>query len=422
MRTRSINWKRDIRSQVPPKDCALSSNKFPVLVKHSSDISVLLTTAGAWYLRETAMGLQARNHLAGLWISEKNTTGIRKEFYRRCWPFHTLMKPFYHAAPQILVERMFYRFFPAWRTWLLRQPLPPFNVMHAIVGYATEPFQIADRIGALKVVDLPNSHPTSYFGYWQRECDLWCPGHTVPIPRWMFARMNRELEEADLILCASNFVRDTVIQNGIAESKCFVNPFGVDTLTFRRRTELPMKPRFISVGTICLRKGHQYLFRAFEMLKTRVPEAELICVGEYKADFAKERSRWQHMFVHMPSLSHLAVADLMRCCTAFVFPSREEGIARAQIEALASGLPVIGTYEGGATTLIQDGVEGFIVRGNQPHEIAEAMYRLATDSDLNRRMGDAAYIRGAEGNSWRDYSDRLLSAYERALLAKRVAE
>ena len=51
---------------------------------------------------------------------------------------------------------------------------------------------------------------------------------------------------------------------------------------------MPPKPRFIIVGTICLRKGHHYLFRAFEMVKKQLPEAELICVGDYKIDFKRQ--------------------------------------------------------------------------------------------------------------------------------------
>src|SRR2546421_2303648 len=107
------------------------------------------------------------------------------------------------------------------------------------MGYGTEPFDRAERIGALKVLDCPNSHPTTYHGFWQRECDLWCPGERVPIPRWMFARMNREVELADLILCPSKFVYDTMLLNGIAADKCFINPFGVDTKLFTPRQSLP---------------------------------------------------------------------------------------------------------------------------------------------------------------------------------------
>src|SRR6266540_3670900 len=123
---------------------------------------------------------------------------------------------------------------------------------------------MARSSGALKGVDCPNSHPTSYYGYMERECDIWCPGANVPIPRWMFARMNRELETADVVLCPSNFVRDTMVQNGLPVEKCFVNPFGVDTSVFVPRTELAQPAQFICVGMICLRKGHHYLFRAFE--------------------------------------------------------------------------------------------------------------------------------------------------------------
>ena len=101
----------------------------------------------------------------------------------------------------------------------------------------------------------------------------------------------------------------------------------------------------------------------------------------------------------------------MSTCTAFVFPSQEEGIARAQIEALAAGLPVIGTHEGGATTLVQDGVEGFIVRGRDPQHIADAMLRVATDRELNKKMGEAAHKKGAVKNTWQDYGDRLLAEY-----------
>jgi D-inositol-3-phosphate glycosyltransferase len=110
------------------------------------------------------------------------------------------------------------------------------------------------------------------------------------------------------------------------------------------------------------------------------------------------------------------VAALLQSCTAFVFPSQEEGIARAQIEALGTGLPVIGTHEGGATTLVQDGVEGFIVRGRDPEHIAEAMLKVAVDRELNWQMGEAAFKKGALANSWQDYGDRLLAEYAQRFL------
>jgi glycosyltransferase involved in cell wall biosynthesis len=375
---------------------------------------VLLATCGAWWLPHTAKAFESRDALAGFWISAKNSTKVSSDLYRRCWPFHIAMKPFYHFAPQIWQEKMFYVFLPLWRSWVKSQSPRSYNVIQAIMGYGTELFDKCGD-GILKVVDCPNSHPTSFYGYWQRECDLWCPGEKVPIPQSMFARINRDLERADLVLCPSIFVKDTMVLNGIPEAKCFVNPFGVDSQLFKPRSLIPIAPKFICVGTICVRKGYQYLFRAFELVKKVIPNAELICVGDYKRDFAKEKPKWNGLFTHIPHVDHPTLANMLQKCTAFVFPSQEEGFARVISEAMGAGLPIIASYESGATTLVRDGVEGFIVRGRDPHHIAEAMIRVALDSELNLKMGQAAFEKGAAKNSWQDYGDRLLDAFAQKL-------
>jgi glycosyltransferase involved in cell wall biosynthesis len=375
----------------------------------------LLITCGGWYLPNTAKAFNTRGALAGLWISGKNATGVPADKFRRCWPYHLAMKPFYHLAPQIWTESAFYAFFPLWRAWLKRQPWPECSVVQAIMGYATEPFEVAEKINALKVIDCQNSHPSSYFGFWQRECDHWCPGEKVPIPQWMFARMTPELQRADLILCPSTFVRDTMTANGLPEEKCFVNPFGVDTAIFKRRESVPTRPRFICVGTVCLRKGHQYLFRAFDLVKKQLPDAELVCVGNIKTDFRKELPKWRGQFIHHESLNHQQIAGLFQAGTAFVLASVEEGFARVIPEAMAAGLPVVATHETGATTLVRDGVEGFIVPSRDPEKLAGAMVKIAGDAALNRKMGEGAHQKGAVKNTWQDYGDRLLAEYARSL-------
>lgn len=378
-------------------------------------LKILVASCASGWLPHPAKAFETRGGLAGLWIPDKNSTGISARHFRRAWAFHLLMKPFYHCAPQIWRERMFYVFFPVWKAWLASQRWPETNVVQALLGYCTELFDRADAVGALKVADCPNSHPVTYRGFWQRECDLWCPGERVPLPNWMHARMNRELERADVILCPSLFVRESMILNGIPSEKCVVNPFGVDTSIFQCREALPSRPRFVSVGTICLRKGYQYLFRAFHEVKKQMPDAELICIGDYKTDFRRERPKWKGTFTHIPHTSHAELARLLRSCTAFVFPSQEEGFARSLIEALASGLPIIATHESGATTLIEDGVQGLIVRGRDPAHIAAAMLRVASDRALNAEMSKAAFRAGSRENTWQDYGDRLMSEFRSRL-------
>jgi glycosyltransferase involved in cell wall biosynthesis len=295
-------------------------------MKEQKSPRVLLTTCGGYWYRQTAQAFEKRVALAGLWLvgrKKRLTPYLPAEKIRCCWPIHFGMMPFYFYAPQIWSERIFYASFPIWKAWFKAQKFPACNVVQTIVGHGTEAFDKADKIGALKVADSPNSHPASAYGIWQRECDVWCPGEKVPVPQSLFARQDRELKRADVILCPSNFVRDTMIANGLDRGKCFVNPFGVNTSVFTPRVELPVEPRFICVGTICLRKGHQYLFRAFEIVKRRLPRAELICVGDDKHDFRKEKPNGPGP---TPSMRAYPTRNWPNCCA----PVRHSCYCRAK--------------------------------------------------------------------------------------------
>src|SRR5437867_934305 len=116
-------------------------------------MQVLLAACGAAHLRAIARALEDRNALAGLWICDKNTTGVSPERYRRCWPYHLAMKPFYHLAPVGIREQMGMRFFPIWARWIRRQKPPFFDVAYSIMGHGTELHDLARRASALRVID-----------------------------------------------------------------------------------------------------------------------------------------------------------------------------------------------------------------------------------------------------------------------------
>ena len=68
------------------------------------------------------------------------------------------------------------------------------------------------------------------------------------------------------------------------------------------------------------------------------------------------------------------------------------------LEAQAAGLPCVVSDQGGPAELITDGVEGFITRSLDVDDFAEAIRRLATDSELRRQMGDHARQRVQDRN------------------------
>ncbi len=380
-------------------------------------VRALFTGMNSWYLNHTARGFHRYGALTGYWMGNKRPPGIPRELYRRVWPYHLVHKPFLHLPFLDLEERVRWRILCLYELWMRFQKIPEgTNVVQAPMGSCEVLFELVRRRKVLKVFDAPNSHPLTLKQIWQGECDIYAPGYKIPIPDSFFEKVEREIQEADLVLCPSRFVYESMIQHGVSGEKCFITHFGVDTSIFKPREKVPDDPIFICVGSICLRKGHHYLFRAWEKIKPRLsPNARLICIGGVRKEFQKEWSRWKGTFEHYPYLTHESLAQRLLQCTAFVFPSLEEGFARVLSEAMACGLPVIATHQSGATTVVQHQREGLIIPSRNVDAIVEAMLLLAKDKELNSQMGRAAYNSGAQKNSWQDYSLRLLREYSRRI-------
>lgn len=382
---------------------------------------ILFAGMNSWHLNHTARGMLMHDALAGYWTGNKCMDAELRPFYQRIWPYHLIHKPFCHlmfSRPMIdLEERVRWWALPAYDAWIRSQKLPSgTTAVQAPMGSCEALFDLADRAKRpiLKIFDAPNTHPSNLKNVWQSECDRFEMGYQIPIPQSVFRRIAEEIARADMVLCPSVAVKESMVQQGVDEAKCFISHFGVNKAVFKPRTALPEKPTFLCVGSICLRKGHQYLFRAWERVKRELPEgSRLICVGGVRPEFASEWKRWAGTFEHIPALPHAELARLLATSTAFVFPSLEEGFARVLSEALACGLPLIATHESGATTVMQDGVQGIVIRPRDIEGLADAILKLGCDPQLNEAMGKAAARVGQTRNTWQDYSNRLYEEIKR---------
>ena len=99
----------------------------------------------------------------------------------------------------------------------------------------------------------------------------------------------------------------------------------------------------------------------------------------------------------------------------FVCPSHHEGLPLTIIEAMASGLPIVGTNVGGIPDLVTHGLNGLLVEREQPGQLAESLRQLSGDEAMRIRMGEQGYSRACQNHDIERYVDRLLQVYQEAV-------
>jgi glycosyltransferase involved in cell wall biosynthesis len=232
-------------------------------------------------------------------------------------------------------------------------------------------------------------------------------------------REEAEWEEANLIVCGSDFVRDGIARSGGPVERCVVVPYGVDaSFQVPQRAEHRGPLRVLTIGTIGLRKGSPYVLAAARALKGC---AEFRMVGPIA--IREEALLKLREAVHVPGpvprseiLQHYHWADI------FLLPSICEGSATVAYEALSCGLPVVTTPNTG--TLVQDGLDGRVVPADDLPALVQAIADFAEDRDYLGRAAQRARGRGAEFGL-DAYAKRLLNVFstlEHAHQARRVVE
>lgn len=218
-----------------------------------------------------------------------------------------------------------------------------------------------------------------------------------------------EWEQADLIICGSEFVRSSIDKCGGPVDRCVVVPYGIDSsfsITKSARVSGPL--RVLTVGSVGLRKGAPYILAAAKLLEGL---AEFRMVGPINlADKVVDNFR-KHVEVIGPIprselLEHYKWADV------FLLPSLCEGSAIVCYEALSCGLPVITTPNAGS--VVRDGIEGFIVSIRNPEAIAEKVQLFIDRPELLESMRESAMHRSGSFTV-EHYGNRLTKAIKERL-------
>ena len=94
----------------------------------------------------------------------------------------------------------------------------------------------------------------------------------------------------------------------------------------------------------------------------------------------------------LPARHYKETLDLIAGASVFVLPSRCEGLPRVLLEAMAAGVPTIGSDVGGISALVRDGENGFLIPAGDADALEQRLRRLLSDADLRAKMGERGYM------------------------------
>lgn len=267
-----------------------------------------------------------------------------------------------------------------------------FDLVHTHSSKAGVLGRLAAKASGVPAVHTPHGH--IFYGYFG----------TVPtklfvlVERWMARYASRIISLTDIETAESlekgigKLEQYVTIHSGVPLSK-FRGSSPELRAQFRKSMNIPQDSfLFVSVGRLVPVKGFDILLKGFATADFSNRPVFLAIIGD-----GDQRQPLQS------AVGELGISERVKftgkledaqiplaSADAFVLASRNEGMGRAFIEAMASGLPVIGTAVGGIPSILKDGKNGFLVPAENPGALARAMKKLAAHPELCKTMGNYA--------------------------------
>jgi mannosylfructose-phosphate synthase len=219
---------------------------------------------------------------------------------------------------------------------------------------------------------------------------------------------------------------------GFTPKNVEVIPPGLDVERFRPSQpgeekvtgEIPDRYIFC-LSRIDTNKGHDMLLRAFDIVRKKIPDVQLVIGG----GSPKPQKTEQEVFAMMKDIINRhdmgsrvriygyvpdeILVPLYRQAEIFALPSLFEPFGMTAQEAMACGTPVIASKLGGIREVITSGETGLLVDPRNADEFAEGIIRLLNDPGMLEDMGQRAYRHIHEHYSWDAIARRHIAFYNR---------
>lgn len=283
------------------------------------------------------------------------------------------------------------------------------DVFWGFQGSAHDSLIAAKKAGKQATVELATAHVTASKKILGEELKLhpdWADSiDYLEFPAHYEKRLEQEPHLADVVISASKFTSQTLLDDGIAPSKIQLLPLGfeLDHVAYTPKDQQPdgrisKRPlRLLYAGTLTQRKGIKYALEALRMMPKG--EVELHCIGGIQGS-GKALEAYKGEYNFLGRISQYELFASYQNYDALILPTVFEGFGLVIVEAMAAGLPVITTAHSMGPDVINHGENGYLVPIRDINATAAAVASLRSLTDEQYWAMSAAARKSVLNFTW----------------------
>ena len=296
------------------------------------------------------------------------------------------------------------------------------DIVHTWPLGSLRTLKTAARLGIPTVLERPNAHTRFAYEVVRKECEklgvVLSPGHEHAYKPRVLAKEEAEYDAAFRLLCPSDFVVQTFLDQGFSRERLTRDQYGYDESVYHSGQQVRDDQRGLTmlfVGGCAPRKGLHYALEAW-LRSPACRNGKFMVAGAFVPGYAEKLSS---MLAH-PSVEVLGhrsdVPELMRRSDLLVLPSVEEGSALVTSEARASGCVLLVSDAAGAICRHME--NALVHRVGDVDQLTEHLTLLDANRDLLEKLRGAS-LNTADEITWKAAGRKLLSAYKETIAAYR---
>ena len=234
-------------------------------------------------------------------------------------------------------------------------------------------------------------------------------------------------KRADYIRIVSPFLYEPLDKLNIDRKKIFLVPPRCDSNLFNYENIESNKPKELTnskynllfVGNLIYAKGVDILLEAFALIEKEYSDVSLSYVGEGE-EKQKLLNRAKDLgiekkVIFFGRLEYQAIPVMMHYSDILILPSREEGVGRVILEAMAMRLPVVASNVGGIPLVIDDSKDGLLFVSEDVISLKRRVLLLIKDKDLSVNITNLAYQKFINNYEYEVSINKFINMYKTIL-------